>query len=756
MISTSTPVCDIADHHRSIPCAYLLLLLPLFAACNKAADGPMSSETSQVRHMMSYSLIEHLDEAELQSAQKTTIEARVVTAGGVERPAIFAHAPSTIRFKAIPILPDTSLHFGIGLADGPRKKKADGVRFVVQVEDEAGSASEVFARVINPHKHPQERRWTDVEVALGDFADRTVDLVFITDQRRTWNVDTSAWSFPILRSTGSQIDLSDFKIKKWNVLQDLHASRRTQRFQITPAKGASLELAGEIELRGARTKPPLEPVDFAATIDGQSIFSKALRVSSRRVGFAESIPLDRFAERTVELSLEIKHRDVSSKRSVSARWLRTTVVQAEELPRSHASDGPNLLILLVDTLRADHLGLYGYERDTTPNLDRFAADSLVFTKAISQSSWTMPATASLLTGLSPLDHGVTDGQALAFEFETVAERLQEAGLTTFGLSANPIVGREEGFHQGFERFIHLPWLRADQVNELFSAFLEEHQDLRWFAYLHYIDPHDPYDAPESTKGVFTKDYKGPFSRRRQFNKLVESINFGWGEKPYTDRDIEYLRSAYDEEILFWDMEFGRLFEAMRQLGVLENTIIIVTSDHGEEFLDHGKLKHGLQLYNELIRVPLLIRAPGLVSPGRRKQPVETRNLIQAALGVMVPEGGSVGSKGLLAERPGRQIPAFSHTNHALLPDQKGRTTLVSVQDDEWKYITFVDHGRFELYNLQEDPSETVNYAQQRPEVSSRYQKLLERWFAQSRPTPTGASDASPETVEKLRALGYIQ
>ncbi len=707
--------------------------------------------------MSSYSFLEKLDDAELHSEQGTAVKPRLVRAGGAERPAILAPAPSTVRYRSISIFPDAHLAFGIGIMDGPVKRTTDGVRFAVLIEEPAGAATEVWGHPLDPRQLPGDRRWMDVELNLEGFAGRTVDVVFKTERIDPLKAGNSAWSLPILRSAGARIDLESFPITRWNVLEDLEPSRPDQKLMIEPPAGAMLELAGQILPKVTAPGAPQGTVDFAASIDGRQIVSRTLRTSTRINSFEELIPLAEVAGRKVELSLEITDRSAKVPSPVVSRWSRATLVQSEEVPRRHAADGRNLLLVVVDALRADHMSLYGYPRKTTPNLDRLAADSLVFTRAVSQSSWTMPATASLLTGLYPPEHGVTDGRPLGFAFETLAERLQEAGFTTFGLSANPIVSKNEGFDQGFERFLNLPWLRARQVNEVFRAFLEEHRDLQWFAYLHYMDPHDPYDAPDTARGTFTGEPRGSAAQKTWFKKIVRAVNFGQGEARLSDRDVEYLRAAYDEEILSWDMEFGRLVELMRELGLLDNTLIVVTSDHGEEFLDHGKLKHGMQLYEESVRVPLLFRAPGLLSPGRREQPVETRSVGEAALDLLARDAGAGPADDLFGpRRSSRRAPVFSHTQHGLLPGQIRRTTLASVQDDEWKYIVSMDQDWVELYDLRQDPEETTNLAQSSPEVSARYGSLLERWLAGSRPATAGESKVDPETEEKLRALGYIQ
>ena len=733
-----------------------VLLLSMLTGCGTATE-PADGDKPRIRHMSSYSFLDKLDDAELRSEPGVAITPRLVKAGGVERPALFTPAPSTVRFQAISIPPEARLTFSVGLMDGELKKSAAGVRFAVSIEGDA--ATEIWARAVEPRVRPEDRRWIDVELGLEDFAGRRVDLVLTTEGS---NGESSAWGLPILRSAGVSIDLESLPIRQWQVLEDLRPTGPPQILEIEPPAGVALELAGQIVPKLTSPGAPTATVTFTARIDGRPLLAQTLSTSTRIKSFDQLIPFGDLAGSKVELSLEIEDHSGKDPSPATARWSKARFVHPDVVPRRHTSDGRNLLLVVIDTLRADHMSLYGYPRNTTPNLDRLAADSLVFTNAISQSSWTMPATASLLTGLYPPEHGVTDGQSLSPAFDTLAERLQAQGFTTFGLSANPIVGKNEGFDQGFERFLNLPRLRAGHLNEIFRGFLEEHRDLQWFAYLHYMDPHDPYDAPAPARGTFTEEPRSPSAQKVWFKEKVNAINFGRGEADLSDRDIADLHDAYDEEILYWDLEFGRLVDHMREIGLLDKTLIIVTSDHGEEFYDHGRLKHGMQLYDESVRVPLLFSAPGLLNPGLRERPVETRGVADAALSLLARQASAGPVDDLFGEPSSRRAPAFSHTNHGLLPGQNRRTTLVSVQDDAWKYITSIDQEWSELYDLRLDPGETINSTQQQPEVSARYRGLLERWLAESRSARAdrdgvdSESTADPETEEKLRALGYIQ
>ena len=736
------------------PSAFLGVLILLQLGCGP--DDRATRGDTSVRRMLSYSLLEHLDDAMVRAVPRTSVRSEVLSAGGVERPAIFAHAPSEIRFEAVPIHRAARLAFGIGVHYPTPDPEADGVRFAVHVDDRVAPPAELWTREVNPEGRPEDRRWIDIELDLERFAGRRVDIVLITDTRGNRRLDRSAWSSPILRSEGDRISLREFPVERRVLVQDLQAgSVRDRSTRLTVPLRAVLDLAAQVRAKALEPGKRSEPVAFTVRIDGEPIFEGSLRGAGAPGNvqtFAETVPLAGYAGIDAELSLGIEFAS-GADAQVDAQWLRSAVVRLESTPRQHTSAGRNLLLVLVDTLRADRVGLYGHDENTTPNLDRLAGESLVFERAISQSSWTMPATASVLTGLYPLEHGVTDGQALDFRFETVAEVLQESGFTTFAISANPIVGRSEGFHQGFEEFVHRPWARASVVNELLLQILEENRNLRWFGYVHYIDPHDPYKAPTAESRTLEAEYSGPYAEQANFKRLWDAVNFGIGQPVFGREDLQYLLSAYDEEIRYWDSEFGKLLDAVGRLGILDNTVLIVVSDHGEEFLEHGKLKHGMHLYDESVRVPLLIWAPGLVEPERREQPIETRLVSDAILELM---GGAEGSKpggGLLSER--RPL-AFGHSGHARLAGVTGRTELASVQTAEWKYLASLEAERYELFNLKRDPQETVNLADQELPVLSRLQETLDRWLITTRLQHGDEVEPDPEILEKLRALGYVE
>ena len=327
---------------------------------------------------------------------------------------------------------------------------------------------------------------------------------------------------------------------------------------------------------------------------------------------------------------------------VSGRDLDGVVVLGDPrvLPRSAPRTQPNLLLYLVDTLRADHLHCYGAERPTSPHFDRLAADSYRFADLRAVASWTRPTVATVFSGVLPTHHGILhDKAALPFELVTLAERLRAGGWTNWAAIANiQVSAAGVHFEQGFHRFVApegvgvpSPKLQIEPSSKALDRFVEKYlptlADEPFFLYLHSMDPHFPYRPPEETRGEFSADYEGPLTERHLV-LLPELWQMHQPDRPLGEHDLEHLRKVYDEEILAQDRELGRLLERLDQQGLRDDTVIVVMSDHGEEFSEHGGLTHAGRMWEELLHVPLSIHVPqkwraqlGLREPGVVEAPV---------------------------------------------------------------------------------------------------------------------------------------
>ncbi len=304
------------------------------------------------------------------------------------------------------------------------------------------------------------------------------------------------------------------------------------------------------------------------------------------------------------------------------------------------SAGPaNVLFYVVDTTRADHLSAYGYERETTPRLEQFARESVLFERAYAPSSWTRASTASLLTGLAPARHGARSRKnRISKDAPLLAELLAAEGYACASIVTNPHVVETWGFGRGFEHFEDLGAL-APQWQDANAALVAEHLEplldgfadnpRPFFLYVHTIDPHGPNTPPEPYDRLFTD--------HPSIAPLPGSLS------PDTPAEVvENMRALYDAELRFADEHFGRVLDALRARGLLDNTLIVFTSDHGEEHLDHGHGGHGQQLFEESVRVPLVVHFPGAQGGGNRitarASLLDMVPTVMAAVGRPVPAG----------------------------------------------------------------------------------------------------------------------
>ncbi|HXY38906.1 MAG TPA: sulfatase-like hydrolase/transferase, partial [Vicinamibacteria bacterium] len=617
------------------------------------------------------------------------------------------------------------------------------------------------------------RGWIDATVDLSAYVGRTVDLVLSAAFAEREGLCLPAWSRPVVRSVGTEMGADSRPLVSRRLVQDLLgdaappidlgsfvAYHRLLQAPVVAALGtgpprpgqngplevacdaaahAELELSGEV-LRGPRTRDRAgAPVVFEARLDGAPAVTEPVDPLAAPVTFTRSVALAGRAGQRCRLDLGTR----GAGEGTVAWWTSAGVWARAPVTRQLAREGRNLLLVVVDTLRADRLRLYGGVRDTAPNLDWLSRESLVFDRAFAPCSWTQPSVATILTGLSPIQHGVIGGVALPPWVETLAEVLQRRGLTSLAVSSNPVIGRREGFERGFETFVQVPWARADEVSAVFEDWLQEHHDLRWFAYVHYIDPHDSYDAPVPPQLSFTSGLR-PLGRDKSWRRLHEA-DFGRVTLRLERADLDYLRAAYDDEVRFWDAGFGRLLDALRRAHVLDDTIVAVVGDHGEEFMEHGNLFHGCHLYDETIHVPLLIHAPGLVAPGRQAELFDLGSLKPLLTGLSSGRSLDLG----ILRHPS---PLFSHTAMALTRDHF--QTLVAVRDAHAKYLLRLDDGSAELYDLDRDPGEKTNLATQQVSAASAHRAQLMSWVRSGAPTRRAWRD--PDLLERMRALGYLR
>jgi len=435
---------------------------------------------------------------------------------------------------------------------------------------------------------------------------------------------------------------------------------------------------------------------------------------------------------------------------------RTAAMVAPASPRP-AGRPHNVILYLVDTLRADHLGCYGYSRPVSPRVDAFARQAVLFRHTVAQSSWTRPATVTLLTGLLPRTHGVNGRKdKLADGALTLAEMLRARGYQTAGFVTNGNVARSFGLGQGFETYELLPRRQsaATTVNAVAAEWLRAGRrgDTPFFLYLHSVEPHAPYNPPLPFRQRFAPEVVDEtLTRMRVLHRLEE------GKLAPTPELRRSLLDLYDAEIAANDAAFGELIDLLVQRGLWEDTVIVFVSDHGEEFLDHGNWEHGKTLHGEMLDVPLIVRAPGVAPRGvqRQVQQVDVAPTILDLLGLPPPpalEGRSLVpwmTAGAPPEDP-EETAAFSWL------DQHGFRA-ASVTTPAWRFIEdrAPTPGRG-LYDRQTDPGEHRDLAGERA-VRAGYlrARLHDAERLRKGRLQAGEATVDAETRKQLEALGYL-
>jgi len=438
--------------------------------------------------------------------------------------------------------------------------------------------------------------------------------------------------------------------------------------------------------------------------------------------------------------------------------------------RSAPVERPNLVVVVIDTLRTDRLGSYGHARETSPAIDALAADAALFENAYSAAPWTKPAVASLLTGLHPRSHTVVRMiNKLPESVETLGEILLAEGFATGAVVSHNLIGTRQRFDQGFEVF-HEDQAKGHHhvsTEGVTSRALEVLEQMTggerpFFLFVHYFDPHYDY-MPHPEYGWAPK--RVGRLRAGQMAKRATEL-----DPPPNAEEVAFLEALYDEEVRFTDDGIGRLLSALREGGHFDDTVIALTADHGEEFYDRGCLGHTRTLYDELVRVPLLLREPGRRGGGRRiEAPVSLVSLTPTLLELLAVDVGdrrfeAPSIAGLVLGSPGAS--AIEHSIHTEVDFTPGsanvnrcpptRADLRAVISGRYKLIHDRLAERYELYDLEADPAERRDLAAVRPELLARMREELE-----AEPSPSTAHESderafSPQEVEMLRDLGYIE
>ena len=487
---------------------------------------------------------------------------------------------------------------------------------------------------------------------------------------------------------------------------------------------------------------------------------------------------------------------------------------------------PNVVLVTIETLRADHVGSYGYPRNTTPNLDRLAAEGARFATTIAQAPFTLPSVTSLMTGRTPPHHGVRNHPAtLAPEIETLAERFHEAGYQTAAMTRHTWLRRKSGLDRGFNAYHNNKFaagLDARSLSLAATDWLEARDPEKpFFLWLHFLDPHLPY-TPAYPYAVLFHESHAADERVKHLRAMMAVERESYEPTPYADisggpyydlvfpyypqnpilldlafwrrsrgsiffdkgsyqeDDVREVRDLYDGAVAYTDDNLARILKTLAELELETSTIVAVTADHGEAFGEHGlSFTHDFTLYDEVLRVPLVVRYPGVIEPGTEiDQQVRLMDLgptllelaelepfegVEATSLAPLLEGGSVPFLNAFAESaPKRRM--FPEQERIYFEGIRGKWR--SLRTERWKLIKIPhpDGDRYELYDIVSDPKESRNLYNELPGEALKLVPVLRAWVegdpARDADTTSAEEDEleglDPAAIEQLKALGYIQ
>jgi choline-sulfatase len=540
-------------------------------------------------------------------------------------------------------------------------------------------------------------------------------------------------------------------------------------FRFRPERGQTLGFAAGLDYDGPGGETAR--VRFRVRLDGGTVFEHSLDRSTPTSGdwVDADVDLDPYAGKEVSLVFETTANAPVEEGPIVAGWGSPRIFERRRVSRTAASRGrPNVLLVVVDTLRADAVRTYGCTRETTPAIDALASRGTLYERAISTSGWTWPATASILTGLYPYSHGVRRAEQcyLSDAILTIAEHFQAAGVTTAAFSANSLICRSQNFSQGFETFqeFFTYGQRGTPVAEAFCDWLARTHRARFFAYVHLMDPHAPYAPPPECLDRLRGDRRSP-EDDGIFQKIAEA------KTPVAQKALEpwkeWMRIAYDADVLEADRAVGRMVEAIAERGLADRTIVIVTSDHGEEFFEHGGVGHARTLYDELLHVPLVVADPRRKGGERVSEMVETVQIfptICELANLPAPRGLALGFA------PRKEAVAYATTDKGETNDPPFRNQN-AIRTPEWKLVFWPEFTAealppeltgatlpevVRLFDLVGDPGERTDVAVSHPDRVNALRPRLRQWMQEtSEIGPRNVREPSAETIRKLKALGYI-
>lgn len=413
--------------------------------------------------------------------------------------------------------------------------------------------------------------------------------------------------------------------------------------------------------------------------------------------------------------------------------------------------GIPVILISLDALRPDHLHCYGYNRETSPYLDALAQESVLFENAISQSHWTLPAHMSLMTSLYPSTHKVYIERELEKSKITLPQLLRKNGFKCFGFATHTRLRPEYGFARGFDSYIyeeydfHEKRATADKVTSRAMNFATEHEDRDIFIFLHYFDIHSPYMPPGRYATLFDTTYTGDITGRdfRSFTKPVDNI-FADPRNEISERDLAHMVALYDGEVAHIDYYVGMLLNHLKAEGMYENALIMVTSDHGEELWEHRSIGHNT-LYDEVIRVPLIIKLPEEMECRRIKDVIQSIDIFPTVLDILGILSSHNQGRSLLplientkewhSEVYSERLSSWNRNEYGIAVRTNKYKYIYTTRFDTHDFTSFQKHDEIkELYNIDADPRETENIIHTEEEVAEHFQEKVDAFISHTMET----------------------
>lgn len=511
------------------------------------------------------------------------------------------------------------------------------------------------------------------------------------------------------------------------------------------------------------------PVEFTLILqsDGhpETLFQERVSRPQRNRWLDREVDLGSWVGTNARLTFEARivdteERNASDPQELFPLWGSPVLSSGVEHPNNE-----KLILISVDCLRADHVGAYGYSRATTPRIDELAADGVVYETAISTSSTTLPTHTSMFTGLTPSVHGATNERKLSPSVPYLPEILARAGYQVDGIVSGAYVSQYFGFERGFHSYISRHRPRASESVDRTLEVLERARGQSQFVFMHLIDAHWPYDPPAEIKERFrpvTLDIP-PL-----MDKVLKHV------PPRGEEELEQVKALYDAEVAYADQEIGRLVHELKAKGLYSRSLIILTADHGESFFEHGRWQHGLNLFDEILRVPLIVKWPGNVLKGRAPMQVSQAEIFSTLLeqaGIDSPHSKSTSLKRYAVEDEQMSLPTVAVSEY-VTNSVAGSVPVkrISLRTEKQKYVvafeieaddefTVAEILHEEIYDLVRDPGETRNLLDEPALDTSLHRQQLYAYLQEAREYQQGRQGEAvvpDETIlERLKALGYV-